>query len=823
MLSDIAIWDTNPSVKGIYAVLNRIAPSILTLRPDQINRIAKGKATSEENVLRRRWLVLDFDPVKETTEANSSSTDAEKAEAFSRAQRCEEYLTSLGFPEPIRGDSGNGAHRIYRIDMPNDDKSYDLIAAFLEKLTKEFNIDVTMKDAPRISKVYGTIARKGANTPERPHRRSCLVSIPKTIGIVTEDMMRLVIAKPDPTGKTGPVIKGPVTVKEGVITMRHPEIKRQVTSMVARKNAPAVIHAAIAAMNKTQFSPPKGEQELKDEVDELIKWALEQEAKKEAALKMGKMRLCAHHDTGEYTKVVQSLDALVHVYNYPSPRMFVREGKLCRIIYNEKGIPRIDELDEKGISVALTECVDWWKTVVVKEKGKDDTTVEVVTVTPQQLIPRLSAMGQWPGIPALRGIVESPYITEEGEIIARPGYNPQTELYLALQPDFKPISVPDFPDDKEVFAAKKKLFDLFEEFTFEDESSRQNHIGSLITSAIRPIINGVVPLFVYDKPVMGAGASLLADIISRITTGRPASMTQAPDKNTSGEWNKLIIGLLREGRSLNIFDNVEGDFYSASLASLLTTTTYKGRILGKNATEEYPNNATWIANGNNMQITHDLPRRCVWVRLATDTARPFERTDWKIPDIRRYSMENQSELLSAILTIARAWFVAKKPKPAKTMQIMGGYEEWRDIVGGIMQFIKCDQFLVNTAVNLDIAEEQHEDIEIFLEEVFIAFPDKKGPREDGKEYTLLFPVKDITPILDDKNYVEGNKGVRVSKMPAYLQEMQSEHPRKVSQAIGHLFKKNLGRVTPTGYKLLRGPLKEKSATYQISFKRVVRK
>lgn len=283
---DVVEQDADPTVKGIYTVLNKITPDILKDRsPRQINGIATGSATKDENVIRRKWVVLDFDPIKATTESNSSSTDNEKTETMERAKSCEEYLTTAGFPEPIRGDSGNGTHRIYRIDLPNDQKSYDLIAEFLAKMNKKFQIDVTMKNASRISKLYGTVARKGDNTPERPHRRSRLISLPATIQIVTADMMRIVIEKETETGRyqAGPSIKTPVTIKEGTITERHTELKPLVCSMVARKNSRPVILAACRELNQTQFSPPKGEQELTSEVDKLIEWAQKKEIEKASA------------------------------------------------------------------------------------------------------------------------------------------------------------------------------------------------------------------------------------------------------------------------------------------------------------------------------------------------------------------------------------------------------------------------------------------------------------------------------------------------------------------------------------------------------------
>jgi hypothetical protein len=377
------------------------------------------------------------------------------------------------------------------------------------------------------------------------------------------------------------------------------------------------------------------------------------------------------------------------------------------------------------------------------------------------------------------------------------------------------IVVSQNPTPAEVAAAKASLFDLFSEFQFEDEASRQNNLACLITAAIRPLIDDVTPMAVYDKPVMGCGAGLLGDIIAIIATGRTAAMAHAPGRNNPEEWDKMIISLLREGRTLIIFDNCEGDIYNSALASVLTSRRYRSRLLKKNETAEYQNNASWIANGNNIQITHDLPRRCYWIRLTTDVARPYERTGWKIPNIRQHVMDHRYEYLTAILTIVKAWHVAGKPKPDDSLQIMGGYEKWRDIIGGIMKSIGCTEFLKNTSANLEIAEETFGDIEIFLQEIYNAFPLDTHPLMKDKTATRYFTVKEIEPVADLYNYKPGTGGVLIEKMPGYLQQIQSDQPKKLSNAIGQLFKHNNGRVFSNGFKLEKGKPLSSILTYRI--------
>ena len=68
---------------------------------------------------------------------------------------------------------------------PSGEPGKVLVERVLKSLSVLFSDDVVKLDtslfnASRIIKLYGTWARKGANMPERPHRRSHLIEIPST-------------------------------------------------------------------------------------------------------------------------------------------------------------------------------------------------------------------------------------------------------------------------------------------------------------------------------------------------------------------------------------------------------------------------------------------------------------------------------------------------------------------------------------------------------------------------------------------------------------------------------------------------------------------
>jgi hypothetical protein len=163
---------------GVYVTLNEVNPALLSRRQNRIETYA-DLTTSDHDIIRRRWLPIDFDAVRP---AGVSATDAEHDAALKSARRALEELRGEGWPEPLIGDSGNGAHLLYPIDMPNDAESLTVVEKTLASLSDQFGDDLVKVDtknanAARIWKLYGTIARKGDSTADRPHRRSRLLEV----------------------------------------------------------------------------------------------------------------------------------------------------------------------------------------------------------------------------------------------------------------------------------------------------------------------------------------------------------------------------------------------------------------------------------------------------------------------------------------------------------------------------------------------------------------------------------------------------------------------------------------------------------------------
>ena len=161
---------------AVYVTLNPVNPDLLARAANRIAEYAKA-TTSDADIVRLRWLPVDFDPARPS---GISSSDEEHAAALQRARQVRADLREAGWPEPILADSGNGAHLLYRLDLAPTPDNVARIRQVLAALADSYDddlvkLDRTVHNPARIWKVYGTLAAKGDNTATRPHRLAAIV------------------------------------------------------------------------------------------------------------------------------------------------------------------------------------------------------------------------------------------------------------------------------------------------------------------------------------------------------------------------------------------------------------------------------------------------------------------------------------------------------------------------------------------------------------------------------------------------------------------------------------------------------------------------
>src|ERR687897_2861968 len=358
-------------------------------------------------------------------------------------------------------------------------------------------------------------------------------------------------------------------------------------------------------------------------------------------------------------------------------------------------------MDDPHIKGRLARVANYVRTT---EKG------ETKVIPPDWLVKDVAQLPYWP-FPSLEAVVEAPIMRPNGTIFDVPGYDSLTRLYYRPGEGFDVAPIPEAPTTSDTKSAIRLLDEAVGEFPYEDEASAANTLALMLTPLVRQAIAGPVPLALIDKPQAGTGGSLLAETISIIGSGRTAEMLGAP--RDEEEWRKQITAKLADGATMITVDNVEGALYAPSLARALTARTWTDRVLGRSETVTVSQRATWIATGNNIQLRGDLPRRCYWIRLDARESRPWQRENFKHPDLLGWVAKNRGQLVHALLTLARAWFAAGKPK-AQNLPRLGSFEAWAETVGGMVAFAGIPGFLGNLSALYDKADEGNAEWEEFL-------------------------------------------------------------------------------------------------------------
>ena len=415
------------------------------------------------------------------------------------------------------------------------------------------------------------------------------------------------------------------------------------------------------------------------------------------------------------------------------PSFFVRSGELVRVKWDEQHHPKIEPITD----IALRGRLDRVANFVVQRTYKK-TTYEEPHIPPIEVVKDILAMEKW-DFPPLIGIIECPTLRPDGTIISMPGYDPATHLFYCPAQNFFFPSFPENPTREEISKAVETLSEPLADFPFLDDASLANALGMMLTPLVRPVINGQVPLALIDAPQAGTGKSLLQSILGLLANGRDPAVITAP--KSADEWRKKLTSALMSGASIIAIDNLTGVLDSGELASVLTTSVWADRALGKNEILELPQRATWLVNGNNIRLGGDLPRRCYWIRLDAKQSKPWQRSGFRHQDILGWVLENRGSLIAAALTLARGWFTAGCPESSSPQ--IGGFSGWVKTVNGILAYAGISGFLGNLETMYRNADDENPQWEAFLLELHEYF---------GKEIVTISTMMEA--ILKEKYLID---------------------------------------------------------------------
>jgi hypothetical protein len=372
------------------------------------------------------------------------------------------------------------------------------------------------------------------------------------------------------------------------------------------------------------------------------------------------------------------------------PVLFRHGAQPSRIESDDENAPIVRPLSLDRMRHRLARVARWEKKIA-KRVGR---LTEIVTVpaSPPLAVVRDVLATPDPPLPVLTRIVESPIFAPDGTLQTEPGYNPASRTYYAPAPGFTIPKIPLQPTAAEIEEARELINrELLVDFPMAGDAERASAVACLLLPFVRDMIDGPTPLHLFEAPSPGTGKTLLVDLLTYPSLGRPVSaMTEGKNED---EWRKRVFAKLRSGPSVLLIDNLKGRLESSAVSSAITAwPLWEDRLLGVSEIVRVPVRCTWIATGNNPALTSEIARRTIRCRLDAKLDRPWLRDGFRHPDIRGWTKKYRGDFVGCALTLIQAWIAAGKPEGDKTL---GMFEGWAHTIGGILDVAGIPDFLGN--------------------------------------------------------------------------------------------------------------------------------
>ena len=273
--------------------------------------------------------------------------------------------------------------------------------------------------------------------------------------------------------------------------------------------------------------------------------------------------------------------------------------------------------------------------------------------------------------PRVSSIITTPTLRADGSLLATPGYDTRTELYL--MPGLTLPLIPEKPTKDEAQKALALLKDLFREFSFKDKKLDGSvALAGLLTALLRGSMS-TAPVCLVRGDTPGVGKSYLIDTIAAVATGRvcPVITTSHNEEETE----KRIGAILLSGSPIASIDNAAHDLGGDILCQLNERPIVSIRILGRSEITNCECRCAVFATGNGITFRSDMTRRGLLCNLEANSERP-ELHEYSF-DALQLATDNRADYVAAALTIVRGYLTAGAPKQCGPL---GSYAVWSKMV-----------------------------------------------------------------------------------------------------------------------------------------------
>jgi len=359
---------------------------------------------------------------------------------------------------------------------------------------------------------------------------------------------------------------------------------------------------------------------------------------------------------------------------------YVREGGLCRVI---PGAGTSDsEISFNALVIGHHNLpslsADVTKSIAFRRERETKAGIVLKECSaPRDLVEMVLHLGDWPGVPYLKGVTTSPFMRPDGSLCVTSGYDALTGWFLDYRGE--PIEVPDNPTKADAKLAVNILLDLVAQFEWASESQKAGWLAYLLTLVARPGIKGNVPAFVFTSSTAGGGKTLLSETANLITYGEIPGGYQAPaGEHALTEWRKSLFSFASSGSPSLIVSNVPSgsSVGNSAIDGVLTDGRIMDRKLGTHDSKTVPWVAVLSMNGNNLGTSADFAPRSIWACLEPQSENPRSRDGFTISDLKGHVVNIRGELLGACLAVLRWGHMHGQIKPSPEMPNYGSFEHW---------------------------------------------------------------------------------------------------------------------------------------------------
>lgn len=737
LVDDIQPYENDPDTKGIYTTIHRCDPALIARSANKLKTAGDNSTTSDNNITHFCVFPIDVDS---GCPSGISATQAELDTSKEVAADIAKTFKSLEIPM-VKAHSGNGWHiLVYLEDLEITEDTTLRFKRCGDAIVEKWCGDATVYNPARIWKLYGTTAKKGDSTDDRPHRKAHIfeptnLTEIERISFEQLESAILSLASPDDTPETNP----DPTPKSRDSKSNEKRRGKRLPPLESRDD--------LERLARDCGAEPQGN------------WQVEKPSKGGGTYESLKTRcpLChrdkcgvitysdagkcgykCHTDTckgknfqdlyksGGYTKAPanhggkrkgsgrKSNAEKSSEIDVPA----VISGKPVVLLNEVLELDGINTISERSREIVSDDIVGYlWGDKLEQQRvyrrgtelgmlrrGNDtlqfskldsdamqgeisrvcslakfaDGSLSVVANPPAWLAGDVLKNQDIDGVSEIKVVMSHPFWNGT-EIVSQPGYDAESGVYL----DMKEVAY-DLDTDVHDTQSDLKLWkDLLCDFPFKEESDFENAMAYVLTLVIRQGLQTgeATPLVDITAPREGVGKSLLAEVLTAAVIGsQPRTRSLG---STKEEVEKGVGAALRGAPEVVLFDNVDTEkrLDSGILASVVTQPSRAFRILGVSEEMFYENRAIIIYTGSNVEVTPELAKRMIAIRLYDPGVAEKDR-DVKVEGLLSHTIDRYSEFISALLRMVKRWIDAGSIEGPENLHRM---RQWSRVIHGIMQ------------------------------------------------------------------------------------------------------------------------------------------